>query len=478
LVAPLPTARDLLRGLIGQTIQTVTGRPNTVIAVGDKDVVIGTQRSPDGTSVPIEWVQDALDLLEAEGEVEVSVESVGHRSAFVGAALLAIPGTSATATSPPRIVLSASSAAGYREQVAGAVNSWWAHDLAQRFWLEITDRPDIGVDLHCPQRDARGNRSPGYSLIWWVEQGDIVFHYDRNRQAIVAWSRATGAVSEAPVVWLSHRGETRRRLGAATSQPGWWLDLEGPFPLDELVTLADLRAAGGAIRAALDALQQDRDGSLYFPFFFYGGEELRPMQPYLNKLPAEIVALLPGLEAAAQSAIASGKTVRVPLSIEPVPSVVGQTLGAPYRVVEASTLPDRRDPFMVDPAVVERGLKGHADTQNALAAAVDSAGLTPLSPLPGDPNFDLAWEHNDVIYVAEVKSITAKNEEQQLRLGLGQVLRYRHLISQRRKDVHALLVAEREPRDPSWSQLCEALDVVLAWPDRFAEVVAGPAFPE
>jgi hypothetical protein len=36
--------------------------------------------------------EDALDRFESDGEIEISVESVGHRSAFVGAVLLQLPG--------------------------------------------------------------------------------------------------------------------------------------------------------------------------------------------------------------------------------------------------------------------------------------------------------------------------------------------------------------------------------------------------
>jgi hypothetical protein len=35
-------------------------------------------------------VQDALDRLAADGEVEISVEAVGYRSAFIGAVLSAL----------------------------------------------------------------------------------------------------------------------------------------------------------------------------------------------------------------------------------------------------------------------------------------------------------------------------------------------------------------------------------------------------
>jgi hypothetical protein len=161
--------------------------------------------------------------------------------------------------------------ADYRKRAAGELNAWWQDDPAERFWLGITDRPDVGIDLHCPQRDASGNRTPGYSLIWWVRHDDIVFHYDKNQHAITGWSRAVGDVAEAPVVWLSHRGATRRRLGAARAQPGWWLDLEGPYALTHALTLEQLRASGSAVRGVMDELRQRESGALYFPFFFYGG---------------------------------------------------------------------------------------------------------------------------------------------------------------------------------------------------------------
>jgi hypothetical protein len=55
------------------------------------------------------------------------------------------------------------------------------------------------------------------------------------------------------------------------------------------------------------------------------------------------------------------------------------------------------------------------------------AGFEPRPWLPREPNFDLAWEADGTVFVAEIKSIADDNEEEQLRLGLGQVLRYRHL---------------------------------------------------
>lgn len=78
-----PHARQLLTTLQGQQIYTVTGRPNQILRINGTDVIVATSRSPQGTPIPIEWVQDALDKLMESGEIEVSVNSLGYRSAFV-----------------------------------------------------------------------------------------------------------------------------------------------------------------------------------------------------------------------------------------------------------------------------------------------------------------------------------------------------------------------------------------------------------
>ena len=86
--------------------------------------------------------------------------------------------------------------------------------------------------------------------------------------------------------------------------------------------------------------------------------------------------------------------------------------------------------------------------------ALRHASIDPRSRLPNEPNFDLAWETGGTVFVAEIKSITDDNEEEQLRLGLGQVLRYRHrLRGLGYGQVVAVLVPERAPRDSSWEEL-------------------------
>jgi hypothetical protein len=133
-----------------------------------------------------------------------------------------------------------------------------------------------------------------------------------------------------------------------------------------------------------------------------------------------------------------------------------------------------RDPFEVDPDAVDRGNQAHLDTQNGLADFLRADGIVPLAPSGDDPEFDLAWERGGTLFVAEVKSTTADNEEKQLRLGLGQVLRYRHLLGGPERTVLAVLVAESQPADATWVTTCSSLGVVLTWPGAF-DALAAPA---
>jgi hypothetical protein len=99
-------AACLLRSLENGPLRTVTGRENRVLKVQGDTVLVWTSRSPQGQPVPIAGIQDALDRFERDREIEISVESVGYRSAFVGAVLLELPDASVIAgTSPPRLRL-------------------------------------------------------------------------------------------------------------------------------------------------------------------------------------------------------------------------------------------------------------------------------------------------------------------------------------------------------------------------------------
>lgn len=146
-------------------------------------------------------------------------------------------------------------------------------------------------------------------------------------------------------------------------------------------------------------------------------------------------------------------------------------LGDPYVPADESLATAPRDPFSPDPDTIDRGLRGHATTQNKLAAFLAKRGVQPRRPKPAEPDFDLAWTSGSWWYVAEIKSLLGTNEAKQLRLGLGQVLDYQDQLMTRHSQVRAVLAVERRPADDRWLHLCERHEVTLVWPETFETVL-------
>src|SRR4051794_3478250 len=103
-MTPPLDARQLATALVGVPLRTLTQQKlNRIIRVDAADVIVETQKSPSGEPVPLEWLQEALDRLGAGEEVEVSVQSLGHRGAFIGAFLAAVPGAKVISARPRRV---------------------------------------------------------------------------------------------------------------------------------------------------------------------------------------------------------------------------------------------------------------------------------------------------------------------------------------------------------------------------------------
>jgi hypothetical protein len=347
------------------------------------------------------------------------------------------------------------------------VNRWWADSPDDRYFLETTDRPDIGVDLKAPQAtDAGQVNHPSYVLIKEVRPGDVVLHYNLQSRQIALWSRAASYPFDEDIVWGSH-GVVARKAGIEPyRRPGWRVLLEGPFELAAPVTFADLRASESAIRIAFGTVRAEHQGSLYLPLEISDKRPLRPTQFYLTKAPLAWLNAVRGLAAVVVAAAEPGTSdITGPVLRSAVPD--GADLGQAYIPADEQAATSEREPFSIDPNLVDRGLRGHARTQNALAQLVGDAARTARAD---EPQFDLAWIDGEVLYVAEVKSLTTSNEERQLRLGLGQVLRYAHLLAAKGREVRPVLAVERQPADGSWVDLCDRLGVLLVWPPGFVQL--------
>jgi hypothetical protein len=149
------------------------------------------------------------------------------------------------------------------------------------------------------------------------------------------------------------------------------------------------------------------------------------------------------------------------------------TLGRPYEPgdehLELTTAAENRGS---DPDLAGRGLGAHNRTQNLLAEAVEQAGFKPRRPKPDEPQYDLAWETPDAVWVAEVKSLTARNELRQMHTAIGQVIDYGHRLDAGDRTVRLLIAVERVPQSAHWLDECANHEIVLAWPGTFQLLVA------
>jgi predicted RNA-binding protein with PUA-like domain len=220
-------AHSHLASLVGQTIQTLSRAPNTVLRLQGDDVIVATTRSPQGQPVPIAWVQAALDRLRTDGEVEISVASVGYRSAFVGAALAVLPGAR-TARNPQRVLLPASSDTRRRTPVDGVSSEVAAVEVAVRprargqRWSES---PAVrrAIELHAMQTAIEHYTGQG----WSVEDVSAFCSYDLHceRDDRVLHVEVKGTTSTGERVLL-----TRNEVAQAKAE----------YPSTALFVLADV----------------------------------------------------------------------------------------------------------------------------------------------------------------------------------------------------------------------------------------------
>lgn len=141
-------------------------------------------------------------------------------------------------------------------------------------------------------------------------------------------------------------------------------------------------------------------------------------------------------------------------------------MGNEYVDVDESVTTQEGVAFQRDPREVDRGLRGHAYTQNALAAWLRENEIVPRQA--GAVNFDLAWSLDGCLYVAEVKSLHSSNERNQIRLGIGEVVDFAYQLGGARR----VLAVEHRPENSKWTHVCEAVDVELVWPGEFDRLLS------
>ena len=173
---------------------------------------------------------------------------------------------------------------------------WWHGQSAERYWLEATDREDIGADLRAPLADASGRDNWRYTLFREADIGDVVFHYDSgSANAIVGWSRVAGKAEPQSIVWAARGSYARERGDTPVERSGYRIPLSGYTRLPRPITLAALGRAKAELIDLVRSEQVAGHKPLYFPFELSSRRDLRPLQGYAFKLPASFIGLFPEL---------------------------------------------------------------------------------------------------------------------------------------------------------------------------------------
>jgi hypothetical protein len=165
--------------------------------------------------------------------------------------------------------------------------------------MEITDRSDLGADLHAPQRDDGGNEYWSYALVTAVRPGDVIFHWHKRllgSPGIVGHSIAAAGPEQDQIIWTAHGSYGRIRPGT-TAEPSWRYALTDYSRLPEPIGQDRFRTLEPRLRKIRETLEARYAGPLYFPFAFSDKRPVRAAQGYLVKFPADIVSLVRELRA-------------------------------------------------------------------------------------------------------------------------------------------------------------------------------------
>jgi hypothetical protein len=116
---------------------------------------------------------------------------------------------------------------------------WWRGDVGQRFWLEITNRDDVGRNLIAPQHDDAGRDYWSYGLVSAVRPGDVVLHWSKVGQPrVVGYSHVSGIPFGSRIVWQS-RGTYGRQHEPTDEEDAWEAPLSGFSTLVQETHLGD-----------------------------------------------------------------------------------------------------------------------------------------------------------------------------------------------------------------------------------------------
>jgi hypothetical protein len=177
-----------------------------------------------------------------------------------------------------------------------ALNTWWDGDERQQYWMEVATTGSLGEILIAPKFQGA---AWSYDLVAEVRPGDRILHWRSGGtgRGLVGWSVATGEPEVVPAYIWQPRGTSGRALPGPRTTEGWIVTLGGLNLFDSPLMADELQHFIQPVLSVAAALEVEYGKPTYFPFYLYGGRELRAQQGYLMKFPVELVDVLPKVRA-------------------------------------------------------------------------------------------------------------------------------------------------------------------------------------
>tara|TARA_Y100000814_G_scaffold104902_1_gene73718 strand:- start:67 stop:1173 length:1107 start_codon:yes stop_codon:yes gene_type:complete len=174
----------------------------------------------------------------------------------------------------------------------GIRNPWWINDPEERYWLEVLkleskDRyfnPEDKKEIMIGDRLMAPHFSPNnpskrmytYSLVNFVNKGDIIYHYVSEKKSIVGYSYAKDYAYDGMAYWASKDN---------AEKPAFIVDLKDYIPFENPITLVDLRQKQNELINYLNNNPQIK----YAPF--HKGSNIIS-ESYLSKFPKQFLRIL------------------------------------------------------------------------------------------------------------------------------------------------------------------------------------------
>jgi hypothetical protein len=310
---------------------------------------------------------------------------------------------------------------------------WWDALPDEKYWVEITDRSDIGTDLKCPQTNERGRSYWSYSLIRSIWPGDIVYHYSTRKRCFVGASVAGGPLEERPIVWIPH-GTYGRSKEIHTERPGWWLPLYGYSEASSPLTLLQVQEPVNQswFLTWLERMKHEANGQIIAAPFQPYPDKIRAQQGYLTKMPAVFLDRWASLSNLAES-LAQHEDVLVNLA-EVAPATSAQF--SPAKFVPKSD----QEYSAVIRASVQRRSRHHERLLKTAADFLEKRGASVCNPHP----IDLLML-SPLKVIIEAKLVLNRSAGFAIREALGQLFEYRHFIGP--QDAKLCILLDKKPQE-------------------------------